>query len=56
MLSNAEKISNSLVKSYGYLNSSNDGISVLEGLSKVISELSLVENVYLFNIFYIYMS
>ena len=45
MLSNAEKISNSLVKSYGYLNSSNDGISVLEGLSKVISELSLVENV-----------
>ena len=44
-LSNAEKISNSLVKSYGYLNSSNDGISVLEGLSKVISELSLVENV-----------
>ena len=44
MLSNAEKISNSLVKSYGYLNSSNEGISVLEGLSKVISELSLVEN------------
>lgn len=44
MLSNAEKISNSLVKSYGYLNSSNEGISVLEGLSKVIYELSLVEN------------
>ena len=44
MLSNAEKISNSLVKSYGYLNSSNEGISVLEALSKVISELSLVEN------------
>lgn len=44
MLSNAEKISNSLVKSYGYLNSSNEGISVLEGLSKVISELSLVED------------
>ena len=44
MLANAEKISNSLVKSYGYLNSTNEGISVLEGLSKVISELSLVEN------------
>lgn len=44
MLSNAERISNSLVKSYGYLNSSNEGISVLEGLSKVIYELSLVEN------------
>ena len=44
MLSNAEKISTSLVKSYGYLNSSSEGISVLEGLSKVIYELSLVEN------------
>lgn len=44
MLSNAEKISTSLVKSYGYLNSSNEGISVLEGLSKVIYELSLIEN------------
>ncbi len=44
MLSNAERISNSLVKSYGYLNSSNEGISVSEGLSKVIYELSLVEN------------
>lgn len=43
LLSNAEKISNSLVKSYSYLNSSNEGISVLEGLSKVISELSHVE-------------
>ncbi len=44
MLSNAEKISTSLVKSYGYLNSSSEGISVLDGLSKVIYELSLVEN------------
>lgn len=44
MLSNAEKISTSLVKSYGYLNSSSEGISVLEGLSKVIYELSLIEN------------
>lgn len=44
MLSNAEKISSSLVKSYGYLNSTNDGLSVLEGLSKVISELSNVED------------
>ena len=44
MLANAEKISNSLVRAYGYLNSSNEGISILEGLSKVISELSLVEN------------
>ena len=44
MLANAEKISNSLVRAYGYLNSSNEGISILEGLSKVISGLSLVEN------------
>lgn len=44
MLSNAEKISTSLVKSYGYLNSSSEGISVLDGLSRVIYELSLVEN------------
>lgn len=44
MLANSEKISNSLVRAYGYLNSSNEGISILEGLSKVISELSLVEN------------
>ncbi|MFR2066453.1 DNA repair protein RecN [Clostridium sp.] len=44
MLANEEKISNSLVRAYGYLNSSNEGISILEGLSKVISELSLVEN------------
>ena len=44
MLANAEKISNSLVRAYGYLNSSNEGISILEGLSKVICELSLVEN------------
>ncbi len=44
MLSNAEKISTSLVKSYGYLNSSSEGISVLDGLSKVIYELSLIEN------------
>ncbi len=38
MLANAEKISNSLVRAYGYLNSSNEGISILEGLSKVISQ------------------
>ncbi len=44
MLSNAENISTSLVKSYGYLNSSSEGISVLDGLSKVIYELSLIEN------------
>lgn len=43
LLSNAEKISNSLVNTYAYLNSSNEGISVLEGLSKSISELSTVE-------------
>ncbi len=31
-----KKFRNSLSKIYGYLNSSNEGISVLEGLSKVI--------------------
>lgn len=43
LLSNAEKISQSLVNSYGYLNNSKDNISILEALSKVISELSLIE-------------
>lgn len=43
LLSNAEKISQSLVNSYGYLNNSNGAISILEALSKVITELSLVE-------------
>lgn len=43
LLSNAEKISQSLVNSYGYLNDSKGAISILEALSKVISELSLVE-------------
>ncbi len=43
LLSNAEKISQSLVNSYAYLNSSKGAISILEALSKVISELSVVE-------------
>lgn len=43
LLSNAEKISQSLVNSYGYLNNSKGAISILEALSKVISELSVVE-------------
>lgn len=43
LLSNAEKISQSLVNSYGYLNNSKGTISILEALSKVISELSVVE-------------
>ena len=43
LLNNAEKISLSLSKSYSYLHNSNEGISVLEGLSKVITELSSVE-------------
>lgn len=40
LLSNAEKISQSLVNAYGYLNSNMEGISVLDGLSKAITELS----------------
>ncbi len=43
LLNNAEKISLSLSKSYSYLHNSNEGMSVLEGLSKVITELSSVE-------------
>lgn len=40
ILANAEKISSSLINSYNYLNNSPQGNSVLELLSKVISELS----------------
>lgn len=43
LLSNAERISQSLVNSYGYLNNSKNSISILEALSKVISELSVIE-------------
>ena len=43
LLSNAEKISKNLVSAYGYLNNSEEGISVLEGLSKIITDLSNVE-------------
>ena len=44
LLSNAEKISLSLSKSYNILDNSGNGISVIEGISKVVNELSLVEN------------
>ena len=44
LLNNAEKISLSLSNSYKYLNTDKEGISILEGLSKVISELSHVED------------
>lgn len=44
LLNNAEKISLSLSKSYSYLNTASEGISILEGLSKVISELTTVED------------
>lgn len=40
VLANAEKISSSLINSYNYLNNNPQGGSVLELLSKVISELS----------------
>ena len=40
ILANAEKISSSLINSYNYLNNNPQGTSVLELLSKVISELS----------------
>ncbi len=43
LLSNAEKISRNLVSAYGYLNGADNGMSVLEGLSKVISDLSHIE-------------
>ncbi|MDD6795941.1 MAG: DNA repair protein RecN [Clostridiaceae bacterium] len=44
ILSNAEKINNALVTSYGYLDGREDGFSILESLSKVLSEFSSVEN------------
>lgn len=44
LLSNAEKISLSLSKSYNLLDNSSNGISIIEGISKVVNELSLVEN------------
>lgn len=40
ILSNAEKISSSLINSYSYLNGNNQENSILESLSKVITELS----------------
>ncbi|WP_302623160.1 DNA repair protein RecN [uncultured Clostridium sp.] len=40
ILANAEKISSSLINSYNYLNNNSQGNSVLELLSKVISEFS----------------
>ncbi|WP_066893142.1 DNA repair protein RecN [Clostridium nigeriense] len=43
LLSNAEKISLALSKSYSILDSPSEGVSVIEGLSKVVNELSLVE-------------
>ena len=43
-LSNAEKINSALRVSFGLLNSREDGNSILECLSKVISELSSVSN------------
>ena len=43
VLSNAEKINGSLRLSYGLLNGRDDGNSILESLSKVISEISSVD-------------
>lgn len=44
LLSNAEKISLALSKSYAILDNPIEGISVIEGLSKTVNELSSVEN------------
>lgn len=44
LLSNAEKISLALSKSYAILDNPIEGISVIEGLSKTLNELSSVEN------------
>lgn len=44
VLNNAEKINNALRISYGLLSQREDGNSILESLSKVISEVSSVEN------------
>jgi DNA repair protein RecN (Recombination protein N) len=44
LLSNAEKISLALSKSYAILDRPMEGISVIEGLSKAVNELSAVEN------------
>jgi DNA repair protein RecN (Recombination protein N) len=43
ILSNAEKITSSLKVSYEYLDSRDDGNSILESLSKVINEVSSIE-------------
>ncbi|MEO2509238.1 DNA repair protein RecN [Clostridium paraputrificum] len=44
VLNNAEKINNALRISYGLLSQREDGNSILESLSKVISEVSSAEN------------
>ncbi|GAA0760457.1 DNA repair protein RecN [Clostridium sartagoforme] len=43
LLSNAEKISLALNKTYSLLDNQIEGISVIEGISKAINELSIVE-------------
>ena len=46
ILSNSEKISLSLSKIYNILDNTNEGISVIDGLSKVINDLDFVGNYY----------
>ena len=46
LLSNAEKISLALSKAYNILDNTNEGISVIGGLTKVISDLNFIENYY----------
>lgn len=46
LLSNAEKISLALSKTYNILGNTTEGISVIEGLTKVINDLNFVENYY----------
>ncbi|MGL5378534.1 DNA repair protein RecN [Clostridium sp.] len=43
LLSNAEKISLALGKSYAILDAPQQGVAVIEGISKVVNELSFVE-------------
>lgn len=43
LLSNAEKISLALSKTYSILDNPMEGISVIEGISKAVNELSIVE-------------
>ncbi|MGL5149969.1 MAG: DNA repair protein RecN [Clostridium sp.] len=46
ILSNAEKINNALKVSYGLLNEMDEGYSILDGISKIVGELTALERCY----------